>query len=90
MTRAVRVPSSAIESDANRGSGNMKSMRAHTRQIINDDIDWLESRIQRLESADRANERRRAECYRELLLQRQRQLAAADGACPGCWPDYFG
>jgi hypothetical protein len=66
----------------------MNARRAHAMKIISDDISWLEARIHLLESAERAAERRRADCYRELLCQRQRQLA--DGQCFGCWMDYFG
>lgn len=68
----------------------MKPTSAYTRRIINDDIDWLESRITRLEPTQCAAERRRADCYRQLLDQRQRRLADAGDPRPGSWRDYFG
>lgn len=68
----------------------MNARRAHARKIIANDISWLEIRIARLETSEHGGERRRAECYRQLLRQRQRQLADADDPCAGCWRDYFG
>jgi len=70
----------------------MKPRPAHTQQILRDDIRWLKGRIQQLAATNGASDARLASCYQKLLRQRQRQLASRgglDGACPGCWQDYF-
>jgi len=70
----------------------MKPRPAHTQQILCDDIRWLKGRIQQLAASNGASDAKLASCYQKLLRQRQRQLASRggpDGACPGCWQDYF-
>ncbi len=70
----------------------MKPRPAHTQQILRDDIRWLEGRIEDLAAANGASDAKLADCYQKLLRQRRHQLASRDsrnGACPGCWQDYF-
>jgi len=66
------------------------SLPTHTDKILRDNIHWLKDRVQRLEAAAGASERKLADCYRKLLRQRERQLASMGGICPDCWQDYFG
>ena len=70
----------------------MKPRPAHRQQILRDDIRWLKGRIQQLAAINGASDAKLASSYQKLLRQRQRQLASRggpDGACPGCWQDYF-
>lgn len=88
----MSIQLAAIESTTTRSDPGMKSRPAHTDKILRDDISWLESRIQQLEAASSASERKLATCYQKLLRQRQRLLASRgsqDGVWPGCWQDYF-
>ena len=70
----------------------MTAKRIHREKMLRDDILWLETRINELQASSEACDRRRADCYRTLLQQRRNQLEAengADGACAGCWQEYF-
>ncbi len=70
----------------------MNARPTHTDNMLIDDVSWLESRVQRLEIANDARERKLVDCYQKLLHQRQHQLAyrdGQDGVHCGCWQDYF-
>ncbi len=89
MSVPMSIQLAATEAATARSDPGMKSRPAHTQQILRDDIRWLEGRIQQLAGASDA---KLASCYRKLLRQRLHQLASRggrDGACPGCWQDYF-
>jgi len=89
----MSIQPAAIESATTRIDPEMKSGPAHTEKILRNDISWLEGRIQRLEAAGSARERKLSNCYQNLLRQRQRQLASRgsrDGVCLGCWQDTIG
>lgn len=64
----------------------------HRDKMLRDDIFWLETRIQQLQTTRGTRDRRLADCYRKLLQQRELQLASRPGAGPGrdgCWQEYF-
>ena len=89
----MSIQPAAVESAATRSDPGMKSRSTHTEKILRDDISWLGRRIQRLEAAGSARERKLSNCYQNLLRQRQRQLASRgsqDGVCLGCWQDTIG
>lgn len=65
----------------------MTARRVHRERMLRDDIFWLETRIQQLQSAGDNRDRRLAECYRNLLRQRHTQLESRP--CPGAWQEYF-
>jgi len=70
----------------------MTPRRVHREKMLRDDIFWLETRIQQLQTARGDRERRLADCYRKLLQQRQVQLDSRvdpGGPCAGCWQEYF-
>ena len=82
----------ATEATTPRSGSGMNPRPAHTQQILRDDIRWLEGRIQQLAAASDSTDAKLASCYQKLLRQRQHQLASRsgpDGACCGCWQDYF-
>lgn len=84
----VSVQLSAVAVDSAGNDPAIEPKAAHTERILRDDIGWLEKRIAELEAAGNGTEHRLALCYEKLLIQRRRQLAAAD-AFPGCWRDYL-
>ena len=89
----MSIQPAAIESATARIDPEMNSRSTHAEEILRNDISWLESRIQRLEAAGSARERKLSNCYQNLLRQRQRQLASRgsqDGVCLGCWQDTIG
>lgn len=70
----------------------MAPRRVHREKMLRDDIFWLETRIQQLQTARSNRDRRLANCYRRLLQQRQVQLDSRVGGgapCAGCWQEYF-
>ena len=70
----------------------MTPRRIHREKMLRDDIFWLESQISQLQAASDNRDRRLADCYRKLLVQRHMQLESrvgADDNCPGCWQEYF-
>jgi hypothetical protein len=70
----------------------MTPRRIHREKMLRDDIFWLETRIQQLQTARGDRDRRLADCYRKLLRQRQVQLdsrVGAGGNCGDCWQEYF-
>ena len=70
----------------------MTPRRIHREKMLRDDIFWLETRIQQLQAAPGARDRRLADCYRKLLQQRQVQLDSGIGTggdCGDCWQEYF-
>lgn len=70
----------------------MTPRRIHREKMLRDDIFWLETRIQQLQTARGDRDRRLADCYRKLLRQRQVQLdsrVGAGGNGGDCWQEYF-
>jgi len=88
----VPIQSFAMDIAARPNAAAMNVAQTRTVDILWDDIQWLEARVEELLGSNHARQRKLADCYLDLLRQRRQQLAVlrqGGEPCPGCWHDYL-